>query len=276
MGGNNLSTNVSGTISGAGGSLVKVGTGTLTLSGANTYTGGTTILGGTISVSNDANLGGASGGLTLTGGTGTLQTTDSFASARPVTLGFAGGIIDTMANTLTLSGPIGGTGTLNKIGSGTLNLTGNNTYTGGTQVLAGTLSVSSSLASFVFVNNGATLGGSGTIVGNVVNAGMVSPGNSIGTLTINGNYAQSAGSTYQVEVNSSGQGDRVNISGIATLLIRRHGQCRRPAPGSYAPRTTYTILNAAGGRDPAPHSGVTSNFAFLNHQVLRTTPTMYS
>ena len=248
MGGNNLSTNVSGTISGAGGSLVKVGTGTLTLSGANTYTGGTTILGGTISVSNDANLGGASGGLTLTGGTGTLQTTDSFASARPVTLGFAGGIIDTMANTLTLSGPIGGTGTLNKIGSGTLNLTGNNTYTGGTQVLAGTLSVSSSLASFVFVNNGATLGGNGTISGPVFNFGTLAPGNSIGLLTVNGAYTQAAGSAYQVEINAAGQNDRINIAGAPGTATIQGGTVEVVAqPGSYGKSTTYTIVNATGG-----------------------------
>ena len=50
VGGNNLSTEVSGVISGIGGSLVKVGTGTLTLSGTNTYTGGTNVNAGTLSV----------------------------------------------------------------------------------------------------------------------------------------------------------------------------------------------------------------------------------
>ena len=61
-GGLNTSTTVSGTISGNGGSLVKVGSGTLELSGANTYTGGTTIAAGTLAVNN------ASGSATGTGG----------------------------------------------------------------------------------------------------------------------------------------------------------------------------------------------------------------
>ena len=45
---------------------------------------------------------------------------------------------------------------------------------------------------------------------------MLAPGNSIGTLTVNGNFAQNGG-TYQVEVNAAGQSDRVNVSGIATI-----------------------------------------------------------
>ena len=59
--------------------LVKTGAGTLRLSGANTYRGGTTVTGGILQVSRDANLGAASG-LTLNGGT--LATTASFDSGR--------------------------------------------------------------------------------------------------------------------------------------------------------------------------------------------------
>ena len=58
----------SGALSGNG-SLSKTGEGTLTLTGVNTYTGGTTVTGGTLSVDRDANLGDASGGLTLNNGT---------------------------------------------------------------------------------------------------------------------------------------------------------------------------------------------------------------
>jgi outer membrane autotransporter protein len=105
-----------------------------------------------------------------------------------------------------------------------------------------------------------TLGGNGTIFGNVVNAGTLAPGNSIGLLTVNGSYTQMAGSTYQVEVNNAGQGDRINVGGAAAI---QGGTVQvLAAAGSYANSTTYTILNATGGVS-GTYAGVTSNFAFL-------------
>jgi hypothetical protein len=85
------------------------------------------------------------------------------------------------------------------------------------------------------------------------------PGNSIGTLNINGSFTQNGG-TYVVEANAQGQSDRINVGGIATL----NGVAVQvlAAPGNYATRTTYTILNATGGVS-GTYSGVSSNFAFL-------------
>ena len=69
--GSATSTTFAGVIDGLGGAggLIKEGSGTLTLTGANAYTGGTTINGGTLSIAADSNLGDAAGALALSGGT---------------------------------------------------------------------------------------------------------------------------------------------------------------------------------------------------------------
>jgi outer membrane autotransporter protein len=104
------------------------------------------------------------------------------------------------------------------------------------------------------------LGGNGTFGGLTVNGGTVAPGNSIGTFTVNGNFAQGAGSIYQVEVNPQGQSDLIAATGTAT--ISGGTVAVQAQSGTYARNTTYTILTAAGGVSGA-YSSVTSNFAFL-------------
>lgn len=145
-----------GQISGTG-AVNAIGTGTTILTANNTYAGGTAMNGGTLQVANDSNLGIASGTLSFNGGT--LRNTASFASARAVTLNASGGTFETTGN-LTLTGAIGGVGALTKTGIGTLLLTADNTYTGGTTISAGTLQL----------GNGGT---SGSIAGDVTNDGAL-------------------------------------------------------------------------------------------------------
>ena len=143
VGGNNLSTTVTGVIAdgggfgGSGASLVKTGTGTLTLSGANTYTGGTTISAGTLQVGN----GGTSGSIV-----GNVADNGTLAFNR--------------SDAVSFGGVISGSGALQQNGTGTSILTAANTYTGGTTISAGTLRI----------GNGGT---TGSIVGNVVDNGTL-------------------------------------------------------------------------------------------------------
>jgi outer membrane autotransporter protein len=202
--------------------------------------------------------------LTVNGGifnlNGNTQTVGAL-SGTGGTIALGAGTLTTNSSTnTTLATQITGTGGLTKQGLGTLNLTGTNTYTGPTSVMAGILAVNGSLTSNVTVGAAGTLGGNGTITGLVTNNGIIAPGNSIGTLTINGNFVQNAGSIYQVQVNPAGQSDRINTSGTATInggMVQVQAQS-----GTYARNTTYTILNATGGVSGA-YSSVTSNFAFL-------------
>jgi fibronectin-binding autotransporter adhesin len=136
---------LSGIISGVG-SLTMNGTGTLTLTGANTYSGGTNLNGGILAVNNDANLGTAA--LSFNGGTlEALAAGGGITSSKTVTLNAGGGtfLADTGTSS-TLSGNISGIGSLTKNGLGTLTLSGNNTYSGATNVAFGTLRAGSSTA----------------------------------------------------------------------------------------------------------------------------------
>jgi len=274
--------------------LVKSDLGTLVLTGNNTYTGGTVIEGGVIRVSRDANLGDPSGGVTFDGGT--LQNTATFSSARAVTLNAGGGTFQTDADR-TLSGPISGVGALTKSGSAALILTGNNTYTGGTTITAGTLQLgdggttgsivgnvanngtlafnrsdnvtyngvisgsgairhigsgmttltgdssgfagTTSVAAGTLAVNGRLCGDVNVLAGGRVqgtgfictttNAGVVAPGNSIGTLTVVGNYTGTGG-TIEIETVLGGDNsstDRLvvtgNTAGTTTVRVINNG-----------------------------------------------------
>ncbi|MGV1822463.1 autotransporter domain-containing protein [Agrobacterium tumefaciens] len=393
-----MAAGISATLSGAS-SLVKTGAGSLVLTGNNAYTGGTRIAAGTLWLSSDANLGASSGGLIFDGGT--LATTTGFSSDRAIALNTFGRVDVFRDRELILSGSISGPGGFEKLGDGTLKLTGENSYLGNTFVRSGTLVADTNAIHGSIANAGAvifdqagdgsfagdiagldgtrgemikrgagtlTLGGVSTLAWNVEEGGLVSatdrfggdlelasatrftfsqdyngiyggaisgsgtiafdgrgrialtgdnsafaglsqvsgttlvvnealggsalignggrlqgagtigsgtgstvtlasgsalaPGNSIGTLTVDGDLVLDAGSRYEVEVAPGDkQSDLIKVTGSATLnggTVAHIGMT-----GTYDPAATYTVLSAQHGVNGS-FDAVTSDFAFLD------------
>jgi autotransporter-associated beta strand protein len=131
-------------------------------------------------------------------------------------------------------------------------------FAGQTSVTSGGLLVEGKLGGSLSMGTGTILGGNGTLGTTYIGSGAtVSPENSIGTLTVNGNFTQAAGSTYLVEVNPEGRADLIDVSGEAIL---EGGTVRvQNLGGSYGNDVRYTILTAAGGID--------GNYAGLDHAM---------
>jgi autotransporter-associated beta strand protein len=124
------------TISGTG-SLVQAGTGTTTLSGNNSFSGGTFVNAGVLQANTEAQLGASNGAITLNGGQLMNNNSDlSLNAARTVTLGPSGGFFEAGWNrTITVAGRIGGTGGVGVVwNAGTLILSGSNSYAGATTI----------------------------------------------------------------------------------------------------------------------------------------------
>jgi outer membrane autotransporter protein len=206
-------------ISGTG-LLAQVGTGTTTLTGANSYGGGTFVVAGR-----------------LRGDAASLQ-----GDIRDdAVLEFA------QTGAGTFGGRIFGDGVLEKTGLGTLRLTGDNSgFAGQTLLLAGRLDVDGALSrSAVTVAAGAALGGNGIVGGFTAQDGAsIAPGSSVGILSVSGNFELQSGSTYVAEVAADGA-DLILASGTAqlagTLDVTNVG-------GTYRFNSTYVLVRADGGR----------------------------
>ncbi|CAN5476987.1 hypothetical protein BH09PLA1_BH09PLA1_11010 [soil metagenome] len=249
--------------------LTRSGPGTVTMTLASTYTGGTTFTGGSITrpTAGDAVFGNASGALTFDGATVRTATT-AFVSARTINLNGAGGTFETTASgATTLSGPIGGAGSLNKAGSALMTITGAGNYTGATFIGAGSVvysgNGSSTATSAMLANGTITLDNSGTNVADRINngAGITFTGSG---LIMTGNAAGSA-ETLGVATFAQGIttiGTTPNAAAGATLTFAEAKRALGGAaffransmgatPGANVGNvyfTTVPTLSASGGR----------------------------
>jgi len=182
--------------SGNGTAFTKTGSGTLTLSGNNTYSKNTTVSGGTLEVSGALYSGGTHSGSSFTvGAAGTLDVTGAGSLGSGAVFGVnianSGTINYNSTTDQEISGIISGTGVLTKDNSSTLTLSGANTYSGNTTVSGGTLQI----------------GGAGKLQTDA-------------TGFYSGDIAIASGATFQYSSSASNTAARYNgtISGDGTLI----------------------------------------------------------
>jgi hypothetical protein len=236
------------------GALVQNGSGNLTLSAPNTYSGGTTLNTGTLNINNASAIG--SGTLTINGGTLnntsgnaiTLSTNNAqalngdfaFIGTNDLNLGTgavtmnASRVITVNGGNLTIGGAIAGSGIgLTKNGSGTLTLAGNNTaLTGATTINSGTLAAAASGAlggtSSIDLNGGSFLVTADNAVNDSANINLNG-----GTLAVSGTFNENVG---LLTLSANSVIDLDNFTGIL----------RFSGVGSWTANTTLAIWNWNG------------------------------
>jgi uncharacterized protein with beta-barrel porin domain len=242
----------------------KTGVGMLVLNTTNTFVGNIDISAGTLAVASATNLGNANNGVAISdGATFAVTATATFAATH--TFSVAGNSMFDIAagTTTTIQGAISGGGTLDKTDTGTLVLSGTNTYTGGTIVTAGTLQAGS--ASALGTNTqfdvvaGATLNlngfnqtfglltGDGTVTGATSTiTGTFLPGNGTpgSSMSIVGNLAFQSGAIYEVQLNPT-TSSFAAVTGATTIAPTASVNATYAA-GSYVSKQ-YTILTSTGG-----------------------------
>ena len=267
---------VAGNVSGTAG-IDKGGSGTLVLSGTNTHTGGTVIADGILSISADANLGGAGSNLEFDGGS--LLITGSDTTTRRIGLGAPTAPIEVAASqTFFLNGIISGAGQLVKNGPGTLRMSGPNNSSGGLILNDGTLLLTrnNALGSGNFAATGGTLAYASavTLINDLTWSNQINLQVDFGTATQSGNLSEASTSA---ELTKTDPGTLVltgssNHSGRTTIqegTLRLSGSDERLSDASAVEVNSGATLEldgiteTVGGLRNSPGSILLNNSATL-------------
>ena len=263
---------VANIISGPG-SVIQNGTGTLTLSGANAYSGGTTLTGGTLQIANGSALG--TGAVAFDGGTLQVNGSPFITINNAATIDAQGGVIDTINSSLAVfTGNItnatnssGGTLTITTSSGGeTVIFDGDNTYSGPTLVTAtGELTAGSTTAlsaNSAFTVNGTvglngysntiqSLAGSGTVVNNNSTAASLTLAATSGTTTFSGTLADGPGGGALALVKTGGSTQILSGANTYTGTTTVNGGTWRLTARSQRPvkpRSTAAARSTASAR----------------------------
>jgi len=240
---------LNGTVSGAGG-LIKNGAANLTLSGVNSYAGGTLLNAGGLIVGNGAALG---SGTLAVGGAATLDNTQALALANNIALN--AGLTVQGSQDLTLNGNISGAGSLTKNGASTLTLNGANSYTGGTYVNSGTLVLGTggSLAAtgIVSVASGATFdlsaGQGAQVFGTLAGAGNIKMGTNslLAGGSADGTFGGSVSGTGTLVKQGSGTQTLTGANSYTGGTLVADGTLRAGSTTALVQGTGYQVLTGA-------------------------------
>ena len=228
--------NSTGTGGGAIG-LTKLGSGALTLTANNTYTGATTIRAGTLEIGSTGLLGGGSY-------SGNISNSATFLFGS--------------TSNHTLSGVISGSGVLNKNGSGSLVLSGNNTYTGGTQINGGTLKMGGAKA----------LGGNATTVAVATGATLDLNGQSMTTantyaITLNGTGVSGAGALTNTGAAATYFGT-VALAGDSTIQIGANALTLGNSTSANGITGSYNLTVGGGGGTLQVYGNIQTSSVTMN------------